>query len=189
MVDGEKCVEIDFVPHNSASFGFIGRMYFPVNDSTLFLKKLTMNIPRSINVNYLKRLFINQEFKKAEDGSRLKVIDDLVMEFQVIGPELYALRSTYYSGHNFTEPKDLTIFNHDAEQIIAPGANKYADEYFKANRPVALAQDGNMMRALLKKLRSSKLFYWTEKFVSTMAKGYVATVSYTHLTLPTILRV
>lgn len=38
MVDGEKCVEIDFVPHNSASFGFIGRMYFPVNDSTLFLK-------------------------------------------------------------------------------------------------------------------------------------------------------
>lgn len=175
MVDGEKCVEIDFVPHNSASFGFIGRMYFPVNDSTLFLKKLTMNIPRSINVNYLKRLFINQEFKKAEDGSRLKVIDDLVMEFQVIGPELYARRSTYYSGHNFTEPKDLTIFNHDAEQIIAPGANKYADEYFKANRPVALAQDGNMMRALLKKLRSSKLFYWTEKFVSTMAKGYVAT--------------
>lgn len=175
IVDGEKCVEIDFVPHNSASFGFIGRMYFPVNDSTCFLKKLSMNVPRSINVNYLKHLYINQEFKKAEDGSRLKVIDDLVMEFQVIGPELYARRSTYYSGHNFSEPSDMTIFNQEAEQIIAPGANKYADEYFKENRPVALAQDGNMMRALLKKLRSSKLFYWGEKFVSVMAKGYVPT--------------
>ncbi len=175
IVDGEKCVEIDFVPHNSASFGFIGRMYFPVNDSTCFLKKLSMNVPRSINVNYLKHLYINQEFKKAEDGSRLKVIDDLVMEFQVIGPELFARRSTYYSGHNFSEPSDMTIFSQEAEQIIAPGANKYADEYFKENRPVALAQDGNMMRALLKKLRSSKLFYWGEKFVSVMAKGYVPT--------------
>ncbi len=175
IVDGEKCVEIDFVPHNSASFGFIGRMYFLVNDSTCFLKKLSMNVPRSINVNYLKHLYINQEFKKAEDGSRLKVIDDLVMEFQVIGPELFARRSTYYSGHNFSEPTDMTIFSKEAEQIIAPGANKYADEYFKENRPVALAQDGNMMRALLKKLRSSKLFYWGEKFVSVMAKGYVPT--------------
>ncbi|MDO4512172.1 MAG: DUF5686 family protein [Bacteroidales bacterium] len=174
-VDGERCVEIDFVPHNSASFGFIGRMYFPVNDSTCFLKKLWMNVPRSINVNYVKRIFLNQEFKKAEDGTRLKVIDDLVMEFQVVGPELFARRSTFYSGHNFSEPKDLTIFSHDAEQILAPGANKYADEYFKENRPVALAQDGNMMRQLLKRLRSSKLFYWTEKFVSVMAKGYLPT--------------
>lgn len=175
MVDGEKCVEIDFVPHNSASFGFIGRMYFPLNDSTMFLKKLSMNIPRSINLNYVKRVYINQEFRKADDGSRLKVVDDLVMEFQVIGPELFARRSTYYSGHNFKEPIDLSIFNHDAEQIIAPGANKYADDFFKENRPIALAQDGNMMRKLLKKLRSSKLFYWGEKVVSTLAKGYIAT--------------
>ena len=174
-VDGEPCVEIDFIPHNTASFGFIGRMYFPVNDSTCFLKKLTMNVPKSINLNYVNRIYIHQEFKKAPDGSRLKTVDDLMMEFKVIGPELFARRSTYYSNHNFDAPSDLAIFSKDAEQIFAPDAEKHPDEYFKRNRPIALKQDANMVRQLLKKLRSSKFFYWCEKFVVTMAKGYLPT--------------
>ena len=174
-VDGEPCVEIDFIPHNTVSFGFVGRMYFPLNDSTCFLKKLSMNVPRSINLNYVNRIYINQEFAKAPDGSRLKTKDDVVFEFKVIGPELYARRSTYYSQHRFDEPSDLSIFSKDAEQIIAPEADKHPDEYFKRNRPVELKQDINTVKALLKKLRSSKFFYWCEQFVVIMSKGYLPT--------------
>lgn len=53
-VEGVKCVELDFVPFNTESFGFIGRMYFAVDDTSMFLKKLSMNIPRRINLNYVE---------------------------------------------------------------------------------------------------------------------------------------
>ena len=77
---GERCLELSFSPHNRESFGFTGRLYIPVQDSTLFIKKIVLNVPKAINLNYVKNIYIVQNFEKAEDGSRLKVSDDMTRQ-------------------------------------------------------------------------------------------------------------
>lgn len=39
-----------------------------------------MNIPADINLNYINNLRIVQEYDRAPDGSRLKTLDDMVLE-------------------------------------------------------------------------------------------------------------
>jgi len=56
-VDSVECVELTFVPRNSASFGFTGRFYVPVGDSTMFIKRIVMHVPHNINLNFINNIF------------------------------------------------------------------------------------------------------------------------------------
>ena len=83
-VDGVKCIELSFSPFTPESFGFLGRIYVPLNDSTLFIKRVKLNVPKSINLNYVESITIIQDFVKAPDGTRIKTRDDMTVEFQIM---------------------------------------------------------------------------------------------------------
>ena len=53
MIDSQRCIQLAFAPHNSATFGFVGYVYVPEGDSTMFIKKVSMKIPSSINLNFI----------------------------------------------------------------------------------------------------------------------------------------
>ena len=78
-VEGVKCIELSFSPFTPESFGFLGRIYVPLNDSTLFIKRVKLNVPKSINLNYVESITIIQDFQRAADGTRLKVKDDMTL--------------------------------------------------------------------------------------------------------------
>ena len=76
-------MELSFAPRNPASFGFTGRLYVEEGDSTMFVRRLLMNVPASINLNFIEKLQISQSFTRAADGSRLKEIDDFYIELAI----------------------------------------------------------------------------------------------------------
>ena len=49
-VSGTKCVDLAFVPVNSESYGFTGRLYITL-DGNYALKRFTLNVPSQINLN------------------------------------------------------------------------------------------------------------------------------------------
>ena len=51
-VAGQPCVDLAFVPFNSESFGFTGNLYV-VLDSTYFVRRVVMNFPQKINLNFV----------------------------------------------------------------------------------------------------------------------------------------
>jgi bifunctional N-acetylglucosamine-1-phosphate-uridyltransferase/glucosamine-1-phosphate-acetyltransferase GlmU-like protein len=83
-IDGVKCIELSFVPFTPESFGFTGRIYVPLGDSSLFIKQVKLNVPKSINLNYVENIYMTQDFEKAPDGTRLKVKDDMTVEFKLM---------------------------------------------------------------------------------------------------------
>jgi len=178
MVDGQHCYELTFTPFTTETFGFLGRLYVPTNDSTMFISKIRMNVPHKINLNYVNQVYLEQDYIKASDGSRLKVRDDLMVEFKIAPktPEIYARRQTFYDGHNFKQPKDLSIFNHSSEVITSKNL-KQDENYWAAHRPVVAVKNENTVKDMLTRLRKSKLFYWCEKVVVTLASGYINTNS------------
>ena len=176
-VDGERCVELSFVPHNSQSFGFTGRIYVPENDSTMFIKKVTMNVPHSINLNFIEQMYLSQEYVRASDGSRLKTKDDMIVEVSVLpGMQgLYARRNTAYHGHNFKELNDSAIFNHPRKSFVTEDAYIHPMEYWEENRLIPISDKDRKIGNFVSKMRSVPLYYWTEKVLKILVSGYLST--------------
>ena len=174
MVDGVQCYELSFTPFTPETFGFLGRLYVPVNDSTMFISKIRMNVPHNINLNYVQQVYLEQDYIKANNGSRLKVRDDLMVEFKIAPktPEIYARRQSYYDGHNFKQPRDMKIFAQSAE-VISHGNLKQSENYWMAHRPMVASKNQNTVRDMLSRLRQSKTFYWCEKVAVTLLNGYI----------------
>ena len=174
-VEGVKCIELSFSPFTPESFGFLGRIYVPLNDSTLFIKRVKLNVPKSINLNYVESITILQDFVKAPDGSRLKTRDDMTVEFQIMkGTQgLYARRTTAYANHNFDPPSDMEVFDKEEKTIVNADADFMPDEFWKENRQVPVTDKENAIKGLLTRLREVPVFYWTEKIITVLVSGYI----------------
>lgn len=176
-INGVKCIDLSFSPFNPQSFGFNGRIYVVADDTTMFVKKVKMNVPKDINLNYVEKIYIEQDFEKAPDGSRLKTRDDMTVEFRIIPAtqELYARRVAIYSDHSFEKPKDESIFKKEATRITAADANYMPEEFWKDNRKTPIKESENSVKHILARLRQVPLFYWGEKVVVTLVSGYIPT--------------
>ncbi len=176
-VDGVKCIELSFVPFTPESFGFTGRIYVPLEDTTMFIKKVKLNVPKSINLNYVENIDITQNFEKAPDGSRLKVKDDMIVEFKIMPSTqgLYARRQTKYRNHSFDKPENAEIFEQEGRTVVADDASFMPDRFWKDNRQIAIKDSENSVGKMLVRLREVPAFYWTEKVIVTLVSGYIPT--------------
>ncbi len=176
VVEGDSCVVLSFVPHTSETWGFIGKLYVPKNDSTMFIKRVELYMPHAINVNFLERMSVRQTFEKAPDGSRLKTADDMIIEFAVMPgiPKIYTRRNTVYTNHNFDRPDDeATIFSGTPKEIITESARRRDDEFWSTHRLVPLEKGEGSLKTMIERLRSEPVYYWTEKTLKLLVMGYV----------------
>ncbi len=176
-VDSLLCIELLFVPRNSESFGFTGRIYVPVGDTTMFIKKVIMNVPKDINLNFIEGLYINQEYEKAPDGSRLIMRDDMVAEVAIVpGTQgLYFRRSTAYDGHNFSPYSDPDLFGKLGKEFNQGDVNSRDTVFWTENRMIPLTRGETGISALAKGLRSHTFYRVGEWFIKTMVQGYIQT--------------
>lgn len=176
-VEGEKCAVLSFAPRNNATFGFVGRLYVPLNDSTMFIKKVDMKLSRNANVNFVESLNISQSFARSADGYRLKTSDILTIEFSVIpGTQgLYAQRYTKLTGHNFDEARRPEVLDRMADAFMAADAYIKSDEYWDERRTGTISRQQKQMGTMIGSLRDVPLYYWSERVMKLLVSGYVAT--------------
>ncbi|MCH5345700.1 MAG: carboxypeptidase-like regulatory domain-containing protein [Muribaculaceae bacterium] len=175
-IGGERCTVLTFVPHNDQSFGFTGRFYVVQGDSTMFIKRIILNVPRNINLNFIDRVYITQDYERAPDGSRLKQRDDMIVEASLVpGTQgMYARRGTVYSNHSFEPPTSPEIFDDMRREIIATDAAS-RDNHFWASQSPDNRDDYNRLNDMMARLRRVPVFYWTEKVIKVLVSGYLST--------------
>ncbi len=174
---GDSLIELSFAPHNPQSFGFLGRIYVSSNDSTMFIKRVKMTLPRDINVNFIDRLYMTQEYERAADGSRLKTKDDMVAEITLIpGTQpFYGRRSTVYSDHNFDIASATGVFDIRHKTIVDPAAYVRNSEYWNKHRPIPMTSGESGIAQMIQRMRSVPIYYWTEKVIQVLVSGYLPT--------------
>ena len=73
-------------------------------DSTYFVKRAVFNFPKKINLNFVDYMLLEQEFKRAEDGTRLLDHESITVEFKLTEGQdgskgkVYALFTCYLQG-------------------------------------------------------------------------------------------
>lgn len=175
-VGDERCVELTFVPRNPKSFGFTGRLYVPMGDSTMFIKKVVMNVPKDINLNFIDHIYFEQNFERAADGSRIKTSDDMTAQVSIIpGTQgLYVRRATAYANHNFDSVSGK-MFEPLGHEIVSRGAEQRTREYWDEARFVPISGKEDNVGEMLERLRQQPLYYWTEKVLKIAFTGYIST--------------
>lgn len=178
-VNGKKSVDLGFVPFNSESFGFTGHLYVTL-DSTFFVNRVILNVPKDINLNFVSQMTIEQTFQKTADNTRIITKDDIRVNFKLSEKSkgMYAQRLNVYSNHSFDKPQEeyVQIFEESAPVLTLDDAYRKSDSYWEENRPEsARKKNPNSVEKLMKKLRSVPVFYITEKVVSTLVSGYIPT--------------
>lgn len=175
-VGGEECIVLTFTPQNNASFGFVGRLYVPRNDSTYFVKRIEMSVPQNINLNFVKNLKIIQEYERAPNGARLKSLDDMIVEVGIgKDPQLYGRRVTGYRGHNFNPPVDSTVFSRRAPTLQLAGATERTEAFWEPRRFIPISKSENSVGKMLTEMRQNKVYYWAEKVLQILVTGYIQT--------------
>lgn len=174
-VDGEKCLDVGFAPFNSESFGFVGHLYVTL-DSTFFIKKSVLNVPRDINLNFVDRLTISQDYDRTEDNTRLITKNDIVVEFKITQKSkgLYVRRVCVYQHHSFDLP-DESVFKEKAPVIELAEARNKPENFWRQNRSDTKEIQETSVEKMMAQLRAIPFFYWTEQVISAFINGYVQT--------------
>jgi len=175
--DGSRLIELSFAPRNPASFGFTGRLYVAEGDSTMFVRKVRMNVPPSINLNFVEHLQIVQEFDRAPNGARLKMLDDFNVELSIIkGTQgLYVHRTTAYKNHDFNPSPRGELFDRLGDTFNDPAVYARDDDFWADERIVEVSANENRISQLMTRLRGVKLYYYGEKFLKILFSGYINT--------------
>ena len=180
-VSGERCVDLTFVPFNSESFGFTGHLYVTV-DSTYFVKRVLLNLPEKINLNFVNFMQIDQEFERdSVDNTRLLAHEHITAD--LIGEEksgVYARREVTYDNHSFSLTPEQHALLERPERVIEPSeALARTDEFWTENRMGKITRNENSVKDLMAQLRENPVYYWTEKVLKILFTGYIPTTETT----------
>lgn len=176
VVDGEKCMDLGFIPFNSESFGFVGHLYVTL-DSTYFVKKVNLNVPRDINLNFIGEMSIDQEYIRTDDGTRILTKNDIALIFKLTKKMkgAYARRVALYRNHSFEKQPDLSVFEEKAPVLESEGAHRQTEEFWSEAREGAGEIQQTSVEKMMTQLREVPFFYWSEKIINVLVNGYVQT--------------
>lgn len=179
QVKGKPCVDLGFVPFNSETFGFTGHLYVTL-DSTYFVQRAVLNVPKDINLNFVSRLKIEQEFERTADSTRIITKDDISVNFKLTERTkgMHARRLNIYTSHSFDPPAEeqMLVFKESAPVITVQGFHRQTDEFWEEHRPQEAAKrNPNSMEKLMARLNAVPAYRIAMKTLSILFNGYIPT--------------
>lgn len=178
MIGDDKCVELSFAPHNAESNGFNGKLYVPANDSVKWVRRVMMRLPKAANVNYVDNMVLSQTFVRDSLGYVHKTLDDMILEFTLVGSfgQAYLSRQSRYDNFSYSHRNDLDEFYSiiGGEFEVEDASGKDAD-YWTAARMLPLSKAESYLAVDESPYRKIPLFKWALAAVELCVKGYIRT--------------
>src|SRR6478609_537292 len=173
-IDKKWCYNIVFYPRRKNELTFKGDFW--VNDTTFAIKKINMAVTKSANINWVKDIYVEQEFEVLNDSIFLLTKDYLMSDFAVNKREkskgVYGKRTTYYQNHKFNIEKPEKFYKEEVN-FVDNEIYKKSDEYWEENRFEKLTKDEQGVYKMLDTLKTVNAFKQITNVVTMLASGYV----------------
>jgi hypothetical protein len=174
FIDNKWCYNIIYYPRRKNELTFKGDFW--VNDSTYAIKDINLQASKSANINWVKEIYIEQEFEVLNDSVFLIKRDYFLSDFALNKKEksrgVYGKRTTLYDNYVFNQPKDKeyydkVVYNYDEDVY------NREDDFWQNNRLEALNKDEKGVYKMLDTLKTVKKFKRLYNLGSILASGYV----------------
>jgi len=174
FIDNKWCYNIIYYPRRKNELTFKGDFW--VNDSTYAIKDINLQASKSANINWVKEIYIEQEFEVLNDSVFLIKRDYMLSDFAFNKKEksrgVYGKRTTLYENYVFNEPKAEAFYD---EEVFSFDEDIYNrdDEFWEQNRLESLNKDERGVYKMLDTLKTVKKFKRLYNIGSILASGYV----------------
>ena len=173
-IDNKWCYNIIYYPRRKNELTFKGDFW--VNDSTYAIKEINLQASKSANINWVKEIYIEQEFEVLNDSVFLIERDYFLSDFALNKKEksrgIYGKRTTLYDNYKFDSPKDPKFYDKKVFYYDEDVYNR-KDDFWKTNRLEALNKDEKGIYKMLDTLKTVKKFKRLYNIGSILASGYV----------------
>ena len=177
-VDGQRCIELSFVPASKGNFGFVGTMYI-VDDSSYAVKRYAMRVPEAVDLNYVRDLNVQQNFEHDSLGHYRPTRMDIYGRFYV-GKRLrqvYAHQMRLYYDYSFDTltPLPDSLYTPLADHATLPFAHKVPRKVWNAQRPIELSLAETFLDSMRFELNRIPSIRYTIKTIEALFTGYIPT--------------
>ena len=177
-VDGQRCIELSFVPASKGNFGFVGTMYI-VDDSSYAVKRYAMRVPEAVDLNYVRDLNVQQNFEHDSLGHYRPTRMDIYGRFYV-GKRLrqvYAHQMRLYYDYSFDTltPLPDSLYTPLADHATLPLAHKVPRKVWNAQRPIELSLAETFLDSMRFELNRIPSIRYTIKTIEALFTGYIPT--------------
>lgn len=173
-IDDKWCYNILFYPRRKNELTFKGNFW--VNDSTFAIKNISMAVTKSANINWVKEIYIEQDFEVLNDSVFLLTRDHMMSDFALRKKEeskgVYGKRTTLIKNHKFNQEKPDKFYKEEVN-FIDNSVYARTDEYWNENRFEKLNKDEAGIYKMLDTLKTVKKFKQLYNLVSILGSGYV----------------
>lgn len=173
-IDNKWCYNIVYYPRRKNELTFKGDFW--VNDSTYAIKNINLEVTKSANINWIKEIYIEQDFDVVNDSVFLLKRDYLLSDFSFRKKEeskgVYGKRTTVYDNYTFDDEKPRDFYKPD-KNPFDPATTIKGDEFWAKNRLESLNKDESGIYKLLDTLKTVPKFKSYYNIVSVLGSGFV----------------
>lgn len=172
-INGKSAINLAFIPEDKGDMGFTGNLYIS-NDDRYSILKVEMGIINGINLNFVRDLSIEQEFKEY-DGKFLITKDEVVIDYSLSknGIGFFGNRSLHRSNFSFEKPDDPNIFNGTEEIIVSSQGLEQSAEFWNVNRLAPLAKSDLELYQMMDILRHNRRYQTYITLLNIATTGYI----------------
>ncbi len=171
--DNKWCYNIVYYPRRKNELTFKGDFW--VNDTTWAIKEINLQASKSANVNWVRDVYIEQEFEVLNDSIFLITRDYFMSDFSFRKKEsaqgVYGKRTTLYDNYVFDIPKDKKFYTEQVDPYQYQVYNR-SDEYWEEKRMEQLSKDEKGVYKMLDTLKTVPRFKALYNLGATLASGY-----------------
>ena len=178
MRDGSQWVELNFAPRNKEDMLFQGRIYVTL-DGSFAVPEAHLTINPEINLNWVKDLDIQVDYKKGNDGRYVLDKTELLGSFGFTKNSqggIVGKRVVSFADYKFTPPVSDTIF--DGPEIIDRSVENAADSFWMAARHDTLSTVDQQTYGNINRLLNTPSFRRRMDLLTTLLGGYKTITPY-----------
>ena len=174
FIDNKWCYNIIYYPRRKNELTFKGDFW--VADTTFAIKEINLQASKSANINWVKEIYIEQEFEVLNDSLFLVKRDYMMSDFAFSKKEksrgVYGKRSTLYNNYQFDVPKDKKFYD---EEVYYYDKDVYDrdDSFWDENRLEKLNKDEVGVYKMLDTLKTVTKFKRLYNLGSILSSGYI----------------
>lgn len=173
VIDNKYCYNIVFYPRRKGELTFKGNFW--VNDTTYAIKKIAMSASQGANINWVKDIYIEQEFDVLNDSVFLLKRDHMMSDFALRKKDeskgVYGKRTTLFRDYDFNKELPDEFYAKEVNDFDESLSQK-SDEFWDENRFESLNKDEKGVYKMLDTLKTIPKFKHMYDLVATLGSGY-----------------
>lgn len=173
-VDNKWCYNIIYYPRRKNELTFKGDFW--VNDTTWAIKDINLEVTKSANINWIKELYIEQEFEVLNDSLFLITRDFFQSDFTLRKKEssrgMYGKRTSVFGDYKFDIAKAEKFYKKEVNPTDFDAYNR-GPGFWEANRMEKLNKNERELYTMLDTLKQVKAFKNLYTLSEILTRGYI----------------